>query len=401
MNFSKKLLIFVFFIAILYSSVQVVHSYTQRSREFLSLDTTLATDSSNEYALTEGILINQITTDNQVLENNPEDWIRMLYYYSITRLGFADLPFNVIVDREGNVYQGHNGDEGVVPELKDLEGKYLIGYLSNSIDITDDAKVSIGELIQEKADLYGLEEEDVQFVDIRREEPTQEQPLAKIAYSSTNSVFSQQKSNLVLDLDFTGKEDLTYTASINTGEEEVTQVKLGDQLVLEVDIINDGESVWFTKNDRLTLFTENKEDSVFAKNGVWDAFNSPFTIEDSTLRPGESLRRSIEIETVREPGVYSIAFYLERENGSKVFNSDFNVEFEITNGDIDLIEVGETETGFLNVRQEPSISAELLSQVDIGLQFVAIEYSDDGWVKIEYTPGEFGWILARYTDKLN
>ena len=65
-----------------------------------------------------------------------------------------------------------------------------------------------------------------------------------------------------------------------------------------------------------------------------------------------------------------------------------------------MIEISETPTGFLRVREEASASSKEVAQVSPGDTFVLIEEdSAAGWYKIEYEPQKEGWVSAEYSKK--
>lgn len=65
------------------------------------------------------------------------------------------------------------------------------------------------------------------------------------------------------------------------------------------------------------------------------------------------------------------------------------------------VEIQETGTGFLRVRQDASKTSPEVAQVKPGQQFILIEESKDGeWYKIEYEKGKTGWISAQYAKKV-
>lgn len=57
--------------------------------------------------------------------------------------------------------------------------------------------------------------------------------------------------------------------------------------------------------------------------------------------------------------------------------------------------IQDTPTGFLNVRDEPSVSGEVIDTVDPGDTYT---YTDEqnGWYKITLSSGEFGWVSGDY-----
>lgn len=63
------------------------------------------------------------------------------------------------------------------------------------------------------------------------------------------------------------------------------------------------------------------------------------------------------------------------------------------------VKIGETGTGWLRVRMEPTTSASESAKVNTGDTFTDLE-EQNGWIKIEYKSGEFGWISSDYVTKL-
>jgi hypothetical protein len=60
------------------------------------------------------------------------------------------------------------------------------------------------------------------------------------------------------------------------------------------------------------------------------------------------------------------------------------------------VEIKETPTGWLRVREEASTGAVELAKVNTGEKFPYLDKTDNGWYKIEYKKGEEGWISAQY-----
>lgn len=60
------------------------------------------------------------------------------------------------------------------------------------------------------------------------------------------------------------------------------------------------------------------------------------------------------------------------------------------------VTIKDTPTGFLRVREEPSVNASESAQVKPGETFDVLE-ENSNWYKISYSPGKSGWISAEYT----
>lgn len=62
------------------------------------------------------------------------------------------------------------------------------------------------------------------------------------------------------------------------------------------------------------------------------------------------------------------------------------------------ISINTTDTGWLRVRSEPTLSASEAAKVEPGDRFDVLE-EKNGWYKIEYVKGQTGWISTQYTTK--
>ncbi|OGK19670.1 hypothetical protein A3D80_02055 [Candidatus Roizmanbacteria bacterium RIFCSPHIGHO2_02_FULL_40_13b] len=63
------------------------------------------------------------------------------------------------------------------------------------------------------------------------------------------------------------------------------------------------------------------------------------------------------------------------------------------------VKILETPTGWLRVRESPSLGATEYAKVNSGDTFELLE-EQSGWVKITYEKGKSGWVSAQYTEKL-
>ena len=70
---------------------------------------------------------------------------------------------------------------------------------------------------------------------------------------------------------------------------------------------------------------------------------------------------------------------------------------EVTNAKNKVV-IKETPTGWLRVREEPSINASESARVNPGEKFDLLD-EQNGWYQIEYEAGKKGWISAEYASK--
>ena len=62
------------------------------------------------------------------------------------------------------------------------------------------------------------------------------------------------------------------------------------------------------------------------------------------------------------------------------------------------VEIIETPTGWLRVRDEPSTESEELAKVEPGQMFPYLEEEENGWYLIEYEDDKEGWVSGVYVD---
>lgn len=368
------------------------------SREEAGLDTSLANTESIKYADPQKILITQITTDAQGLSNNSEDWYKTLYYYSITRDGFPDIPFNYVISREGDIFKGHTGGEGSVPELMNDEGAILIGYLSNPSDLSDSAQRSLKALVADLSYRFGIERSLVEVVELEQITTGEEIKLSKLSYKKTGTNFTLEVSEALDGMTFSSTEHQLYKAEVS----EVTyasEVKAGEKLKVSLKVKNLNDFAWFSDSDYIYVSVKGGAESSFAVNGVWDSFSKPIHIEGKTIQPGETVTIEFDLQANLLPGEHSESFNISKAGQIPFADSEFEIGFTITKGDFDLIRIKDTETGYLNVRSCASTGCEQLGRVESGKTFILME-QESSWYKIEYEEGLKGWVYGKYAEKL-
>ena len=108
MRFPKYLftILLSFFILLILS--QTVFAVDIVKREDIGMDETLSVQ-MDIYSLPQKIYISQLEGYNKEFLGKPNEWIKALYYYSVTRLGLNDIPYNYLIDKSGNIYEGARG----------------------------------------------------------------------------------------------------------------------------------------------------------------------------------------------------------------------------------------------------------------------------------------------------
>ena len=371
-----------------------VFAYTVNTTSDQNFDISLSDQTNTVYKTPNIIYISQITTESSSLEANPSLWVKTLYYYSITRLHFADIPYNYIVDSNGKIYEGRSGGVGANPELENQEGSLLIGYLSNNPILSNRAASSIQTLANDLGSKYGIPTFSVVNLKIIQKEGQ----LSKLQIAESSGDFKQSVTDALEGWTGYTSEKLSYNAKI----EEVTynkEVEIGTKLHVTVKVKNMDDFTWLTDKYPIYISTADGEDSGFAINGVWDSFSKPTHIENKAVKPGESVTLEFDLYARTAPGEAVQNFVLQKNAGSIFADSSFEVKFSVIKGTKTLVQVSSSEYGFANIRTCQWYSCEIIDSVDNGVVFVLLS-EENGWMQIQYTESSVGWVFSRYMKKI-
>jgi len=357
-------------------------------------DETISDQTQTKYVTPTTIYITQITTSSSELQKNASLWVKALYYYSVTRLHFADIPYNYLIDTNGVVYEGRSGGVGANPELKDAQGSILIGYLSNDSVLTNRASSSVRSLVDSLASTWGISNLSVAKFSIVQ----QEGQLTKLVPGEFNGEFKQS----VLDT-FSGwtgytSEKLQYKAKI----EEVTynkEVTIGSKLHVTVKVKNLNDFTWLTDKNPIYISAKDVKQSRFAINGIWDSFTKPTHISDTAIKAGETATFEFDMFAQVAPGEVSEKFQIQKFDNQPFADTEFEVKFSVVKGDKTLVQVASSEYGFANIRECQWYSCKIIDTVDNGVVYILLA-EENGWMKIQYTENTVGWVFSRYMKKI-
>ena len=86
-------------LAILFTIISTsVFAFSYNKISTLKYDLSLSDQTNTIYATPTTIYLTQVSTQSESLQKNPELWSKALFYYSITKLHFSDMPYNFLID---------------------------------------------------------------------------------------------------------------------------------------------------------------------------------------------------------------------------------------------------------------------------------------------------------------
>ena len=375
------------------------HSET---RDTLKFDYTLRGNLTYEHPKpVEKIVIVPITTHDALLQSNVKQWVDLLYYYSITRYKLPDIPFNYIIDPNGQLYDfttiGLSGAKDYYyVETKNGEAVIVIGVLVTNNEVSEDAGKELSKLISKLSYRWGITKEFCYPASMSYEAT---KTLSKLKFSKkTQSKLDKEIQQYIDQATFSDAMHIDYNLKIA----DITypkKLKGGALGKVSFKIQNLSEYPFFINKEYLYVSSASKGHSVFAVNGVWDSFTKPTHLEKTLIKSGSALPVEFQIRAPFIPGDYSEVFYLVWENGEKIAGSEFTVKIKVEKSDEKLVKIKKTETGYLNVRSCPRVTCKKVGEVASG-SILKLLKRKDNWYQIQYQEDKSGWVYGKYVSKL-
>lgn len=382
-------------LAILFLFFSVTPIMAFKSRSQLVIDEALSDKNNIKYVQPKIIYIVPILLPEEVFNYDINRLYNEIYYYSITRLGYADIPFSYIIDESGNVIEGKYGGLGAVPEIEGDKGGVVIAYLSKNNELSNIASVSLKNLISNISYDYGIPKKNISVMllsAVKKEGYTTKSRLVKL-----NTSFTEEVNRIISTLKLYDKPNQKLKGEIVSLNYE-KNAKVGEKLQVELVLKNVDTFPWFTDRDYIYISTLKDKNSKFSVNGEWESFSKPTSISMKTVLPGEQVTLVFRLSAMQLPGRYSEKFVIKRLPNNIISNTDFRLDFDIEKGSIKLVRVN-IPGGFLNVRECPGPGCNIFGRVNHD-QILIMKEKSIGWYKIEYSENKYGWIYGQYVVEL-
>lgn len=391
----QKVILFIISILIIFQiGVTDVNAFVIQTRSEMKIDESISDQSQKVTLAPKSIIITRIITPVEDYLQDPALWYSSLYYYSITRLGFLDIPYNLIIDRDGKVYEGRAKGIFTDPETFKQQGTLVIGYLSNDDDLSALASNSLKQIITEISYTYGIPRKNVAVQKMYLADTGTQ--LTKADFKEDTTDFSKNVSNELNTYKYSDIEHLEYKAEVKDVV-YAKSLKMTEKMTVDVTFVNKNDFPWFANNQPIYLSTKGNKESPFAVNGKWESFSKPLVIDDKVIMPGEELKVSFEIQAMLLSGTYSQKFVLMKLPKTVFSGSEFSVDFKVEKGNFKLVKIVNIPS--LNVRECAGPNCKIVSQVAENQIFIMQEKSV-GWYKIKYSDNKSGWVYGQYVQEL-
>jgi len=386
----KKNFLIVIISFFLFTSLVLAESdFSFISRENIRLDESLTSVSSVNYQRPQQIFVSHIKPAHGYLLNDTANWMRLFHYYITTRLELPDMPFNYVIDSSGDIYEVIEDAEGRVSYMDIDEGAVMIGYLSESSDLTPSAQRAFKSLIETYSYKFGISKSQVQPVDF-----VISQDSSLPSYERSESFFKENFLSMIEKFEYSQESNLRFSGEIIDLNYEKT-VESGDELEISFILKNTDAFSWYIDEGFVFLSTADGQESPFAINQVWDSFSKPLALEEQILLPGDEIEVSFKIGTEGVlPDKHEASFKFVMLPEIDVEGTEFTVEFEIDKGDCKVVQIRPTNTGALTVYGCPSYTCEMVAGANSGERYLVVD-EEDAWYKISIE-GVEGWVTIHY-----
>lgn len=389
------------FILLILAVILPITAYAQvLTREQMAVDEDLYNiNNVNKFVEPQSIVIVPIDKGTSDWNVSGNDWYRGIYYFTAGRLGLGDIPFHYIILSDGTIIEGiKTGEETQVSLENGPQNPILIAYLNDNEvrDFDNISKAPITDHLTKLANNYAIKPQDI---------------IAKsVGFEIIDNTFKITASDAPSRYEFSLNQiresvAQNYAPVQRNYNLQVTNVTLpqapvnpGDDVIVSIEVKNNSEYTLF--KDSNAEFIASKVDnslSTFYINGTWSSPSQYHLMpENSFLRPGATLKFEMKLNIPLIFGEISEEFQLTNIDGQAYQGTNFTIRLTVNRIEATVLEITETETGSLNVRDRASASANIKTTVLPGQRFIELSRTDNGWVQIDLGGGDSGWVSSKY-----
>jgi hypothetical protein len=395
MRYIKYSVITCLFFFLLGVSSTRINAIEIQKRDNLKIDETLSIQ-SEIYSYPQKIYISQLSGFNKNLSDKPEEWVKFLYYYSVTRLGLNDIPYNYLIDRSGKIYEGAKGGDGINPGLEGGNNVILIGIMDDNQALSPRLSSSLNVLVEDLSYKYGIKSDSWDFVELKLTK--NENAVSFLTSSTSQSSIRNSITSSLAEVNWSDTEHLEYKGSIQSVEYP-KEVEIGSRFDVKVKIKNENDFTWFGDQSYIYISTIDSVESPHSINQLWESFSKPTHIQNATIKPGEIGEVVFQMDAKSIPGEYKQSFYFTKSQDYVVDGTRFDVEFKIVKGSKKLIQLVSPEYGYVNIRECRWYSCKVLEVADDGQVYITTG-KEEGWYIVQFGEGKTGWVYQKYAKEI-
>lgn len=370
------------------------------SKSELSIDTSLVSQ-VEDFNKANSIILNPIFMPTDIVISEA-DYYSGIFYYETIRLNQKDFLSHYFVNSTGQVLQGNSLGIDQRIKLYENDSKPIIinFFLNQSInEFTPEQKTSIYNLLLKIINEESIPPTNIYIKEITHIVKPNEPVLLKL--DDLPGKWQIELKELTIEL------EKKYKPIPKTYSFKVESIKVSEGIIVypnnfDVSIVikNTSSNIVYHDSSYEPIISKlDNNPSKFYLNDIWlSQTQSPLMNEGSSIKPNESKTFVMKFKAPLHFGEIKESYQLINSLGQAYTSTQFDIiaNIERPQGK-EVIEILKTETGQLNMRQEPWSNSTIIGRVTPGQRYIVLERTDSGFVKLDLGNNKNGWVVSKYT----
>jgi len=373
--------------------------------ESIALDTSIQKDNVNtNYSLPSKIIVVPIFLPTIDLKINDQQWYKGIFYYTVQRLGFNNIPYHYIVSSSGNIYSNNSADERKIP-VQDLgNNNIIVGYLANNQSNNFDPRsvITLKNLLLDICNRNAINPNNIftNSIQFKRDETSRTVTL------KSQQVFGNWNIGLksIVDSLKTGYNPVqkSYKLQISALNLPADSVNPAQELSGSITIKNVSNYTIYGGGDSAVILT--KKDggkSLFYLNNTWISQSQiALMTESDIILPGKEQTFKFKFKSPLYIGNINETFILQTLSGRNIDADNIQLKVNIKRGSQRIVLINNTELNYVKAHSTPSTVSPEVGRVESGGRFLVLEEDSSGFIKIDLNDGKTGWIAGWLTSTI-
>lgn len=368
-------------------------------KDTFAIDNTLS-DQVEDFNLADSIVIAPLKMPEEALLQDI-DLYAGLYYYQTVRLNQKDFLAHYFVTSDGTILQGNSlGVEQRIKLYQREDKPIIIMYIcrNDATDLTPTAKSALKQLLLTTANSEAIKLENISIENME--------------------LYAKQGEPILLKLsELPGRWQVSLKEMLEEIKGQYNPTPKQYSLTVEKITIPEGKiifpntveaSITIKNNSPFVLYQDTQYEPLIAKldnspskfylNETWlSQTQAPFMSTGDKIKPQETKTFTIKLQAPLYFGNISEKYQLMNALGQAYTSTEFDLAMNVDRPEASVVEITQTETGQLNVRDGPWSSSAVIGRVTPGQRFLVIERTDSGYIKLDLGSGKTGWVVSKYT----
>ena len=362
-----------------------------------------------EFRMPESIVVGIVEPPSNDFSVNFQNWYLGTAYYQITRYGTPAINFHYVISPEGELITNKNSlpERAIAVDGAELVNPIVVGlFVGDENGIRPKLRAKLEEILLNLANQNSIEAEKIYIKSLSFQETPSRSLVMKAndPYGTWRLDFEKIKEGIALNY---APSEKSYRVEI-IGELKLPKdlIEVNEEFEASLKVKNTGENVIYAGSGGeffMTLKQSNKDKqdkSRFYINELWvSQTQAKLMAEGEVLRPGEEKEYIFKGRAPLEVGKVSEIFELVDATGKKLSDTPLTIAIDLEKTSGKIIEILETETGYLRVRETADFVSKEVDRVSPGDRFFVLQ-SNSGFFQIDLGSDKKGWVYSKYVKSI-